>query len=316
MENKLYGKLNSTGFIKSLEVYHNNRANVTSEIKLYMSEADANIVGDVKSMNNWLCSLSGANEFELPEMEYHMETGLGDKTSVISLEMQSFNEKEIDLINGLIGTLLKFMTPDKKVPTMSKVGVHINSAEIHTNLLSATLTLDMTTDVYMKYISAKEGEPEILLYSQESLEKVLTNLLSNSNIEIPPFTTIDDNVGENNISIIYNFKPGLYDDTLLEIFNYLTVNDFDDEGENAEDLFMDVNDKESDDNDFEIEQPSGEYNGNFDELKFITDIIKSLKMDMEMEVEEMTFEQESEFGERSKTKLSFKGLKFRGNMNS
>ena len=174
----------------------------------------------------------------------------------------------------------------------------------------------MGLDVYMKYVDVHDEEPELLLFSQENLEKVLKSLVSNSGIEVPEIMTLDSTVTTDKITIQYDFHPGQHDSELIEIFNYLTVDDFDDESDRAEDMFIDINDINSvTADDFEVEKESTESNDIMDEMKVIIEMFKTLKMDMDMEMEEMIIDRDEDYGKSSKTKITVKGFKLSGRMN-
>ena len=266
-------------------------------------------------MNDWLCSITKIESDDLPDLCY-VVTENGDNTSTITISLNSTPANKSNAADKFINALVEYIAVDKVIPTMCKVGVYIDSAEIHADLLTTSLILDMGLDVYMKYVDVHDEEPELLLFSQENLEKVLKSLVSNSGIEVPEIMTLDDTVTTDKITIQYDFHPGQHDSELIEIFNYLTVDDFDDESDRAEDMFIDINDINSvTADDFEVEKESTESNDIMDEMKVIVEMFKTLKMDMDMEMEEMIIDHDEDYGKSSKTKITIKGFKLSGRMN-
>lgn len=305
MLRKLSGKLNSKGLIKSLEVFYNGQI-IANEIRLHVTSEDVNKFDTKESMSEWLGSLMEMEGLKLENVDFKIEPGV-EGVSIIVLELITFENDDKDLFNEILASIISFMEPDKVVPTMSKVGTIVNHVGVDSDMLTTTLTINLPTDTYLKYVSGKEEDPELLLYSQENLKALLEGLLIGSNIDIPACNLVYESINENSITINYGFEPGIYDEAILEIFNYLTVTDFDDDGENAEDLFMGVNGDETVPEEFKVDT---EFIPVRDDFKLLTDIFKSLKMDVDMEVDEMLIEQES-----LKTKISIRGLKFRSKMN-
>ena len=315
MEKILNGKLNSKGLIKSLETYLNPLTYFTDEIRLIIDNDDKDKIGDITSLNDWLCSITKIESDDLPDLCY-VVTENGDNTSTITISLNSTPANKSNAADKFINALVEYIAVDKVIPTMCKVGVYIDSAEIHADLLTTSLILDMGLDVYMKYVDEHDEEPELLLFSQENLEKVLKSLVSNSGIEVPEIMTLDSTVTTDKITIQYDFHPGQHDSELIEIFNYLTVDDFDDESDRAEDMFIDINDINSvTAADFEVEKESTESNDIMDEMKVIIEMFKTLKMDMDMEMEEMIIDRDEDYGKSSKTKITVKGFKLSGRMN-
>lgn len=315
MEKILNGKLNSKGLIKSLETYLDPLTYFTDEIRLIIDNDDRGKIGDITSLNDWLCSITKIESDDLPDLCY-VVTENGDNTSTITISLNSTPANKSNAADKFINALVEYIAVDKVIPTMCKVGVYIDSAEIHADLLTTSLILDMGLDVYMKYVDVHDEEPELLLFSQENLEKVLKSLVSNSGIEVPEIMTLDDTVTTDKITIQYDFHPGQHDSELIEIFNYLTVDDFDDESDRAEDMFIDINDINSvTADDFEVEKESTESNDIMDEMKVIVEMFKTLKMDMDMEMEEMIIDHDEDYGKSSKTKITIKGFKLSGRMN-
>ena len=315
MEKILNGKLNSKGLIKSLETYLDPLTNFTDEIRLIIDNDDKDKIGDITSLDDWLCSITKIESDDLPYLRY-VATENGDNTSTITITLNSTSANKSNAADKFINALVEYIAADKVIPTMCKVGVYIDSAEIHADLLTTSLILDMGLDVYMKYVDEHDEEPELLLFSQENLEKVLKSLVSNSGIEVPGIMTIDDTVTTDKITIQYDFHPGQHDSELIELFNYLTVDDFDDESDRAEDMFIDINDINSvTADDFEVEKESTESNDIMDEMKVIIEMFKTLKMDMDMEMEEMIIDRDEDYGKSSKTKITIKGFKLSGRMN-
>ena len=319
MEKLLNGKLNSKGLIKSLETYRDPVTYYTNEVRLIIDTKDKAKISedfsDINSFNGWLRSITELDNNEWPDISYEVIDN-NDNTSTIIMMLNPIHGRDFNPPEKFIGALVEYVSADKVIPTLCKVGVYIDSAEIHADLLSTSLILDMGLDVYMKYVDVHDEEPELLLFSQENLEKVLKSLVSNSGIEVPEIMSLDDTVTTDKITIQYDFHPGQHDSELIEIFNYLTVDDFDDESDRAEDMFMDINDINSVafDN-FEVENESTESNDTMDGMKVIIEMFKTLKMDMDMEMEEMIIDHDEDYGKSSKTKITIKGFKLSGRMN-
>lgn len=309
MINTLCGKLNSRGFVKSLEVLYKGHI-MANELRIYVSPEDINKVDTKESVREWLSSITKTEDLNLENMNYELQTSEEDGLCTIVLELMSFEDVDRELFNTIMNSLIAFMEPDKIVQTMTKVGENVDSVEVSSDMLHTSLTLNLSIESYMKYVDGKEDETEGMLYSDENLESVLTNLLADSNIEIPPYKTVFNMTFGNSMCIVYRYNPAEYDNEILQIFDYLTVDDFDG-GENVEDLFMDVNKDENVPEEFKIKS---DFIPTREDFKIVADIFKSLKMDMDMEVDEMTVEQET-VSEGLKTKLTVKGLKFRGKLN-
>ena len=313
MKNILHGRLNSKGLIKTLEVYQDSEHMTVNKIIIILDNGNEKMISGLteKSFAKWLSNVVGIDYFKMPVTKFKLLPSKDLDETIISIHVKAILENEILNVDSFVNSLVYYMRTDKLVKSMSKVGVHINSADISSSLTSTTLRLDMDNAVYMKYVSASENDPEILMYSHENLESVLTNLLKDSNIEVPECMLVDEIVSPNSISITYQFEPGTYDETVLKMFDYLTINDFDDNnGEHAEDLFMNINECETT---FETNDGGDNFKNSCPELEFITNIFKSLKMDIEMDAEEI--EVETEYGASNKSKITFKGLKIRGRMN-
>lgn len=117
------------------------------------------------------------------------------------------------------------------------------------------------------------------------------------------------------LALNYEFKPGENEDKILEIFNERTADDFDEKEKNdcAEDMFLDINDNKSV-GDCHEEKTIDDFS---DTMKMLSDLYKSLNMDIDVEVEEVIIEHDSKnHSESSYTKMTMKGLKLKGGLNN
>lgn len=321
----LKSKLNSKGLIKTLETEHNpsiypsDRIEITIDNNLYES-----MQGPVseESIKNWLVDTFKISDNALSRMAFQVKLNRIDDIAVTNVIIKSTN------LENLVDEIVYYMSNNLLIERMCKVGYYLNYAEISTSLESTTLIIDMDSDVYERLVDL-DGVTSNILYSEENLVKALKELTTNLSTQIPEIISVSNIVTpDNRVDITYDFAPGENESEILEIFDFITIQDFDEVDNNVvEDQFTELdnviaiedisrNRKENNTPKEETKQECIDVENDevLKGLNFLAELYKSMKMDIDAELDEVTIDHEDENG-KIKTVITMKGLRFTGKLN-
>ena len=325
MEKILKSKLNSKGLIKTLETEHNpnihpsDRIEITLDNNLYES-----MQGPVSedSIKKWLVDTFKISDNALSRMAFQVKLNRIDDITVTHVILKSTN------LENLVDGIVHYMSNDLLIKRTCKVGYYLNYAEISTSLESTRLTIDMDSDVYERLIDL-DSVTTNTLYSEQNLVKALKELTTNLSTPIPEIISVSNVLTpDNTVDITYDFAPGENESELLEIFDFITIHDFDEVDNNvAEDQFTELdnviaiedisrNRKENNTPKEETKQECIDVENDevLKGLNFLAELYKSMKMDIDAELDEISIDHEEE-GDKIKTVVTMKGLRLTCKLN-
>lgn len=224
MQKTIIRKLNSIGFIKSIEV---ELINGMETITLFFSKDDANKVNDIASTKDnffhWLISDLHVKYSDLNDVEYvgNIIDESSDYIRVVML-LDMVKPASRENIIHTIANSMRFKTipslnkPDKKIVERVK----IDSSLYFISLNLVVDELSYSANNISKGFDDFSDSPDLSLYTKENLIKFLKNITGS---KIPEVHEVNSAIILDKLLISYYFYPGEHEYEIMEIFNKLTI---------------------------------------------------------------------------------------------